>query len=387
MKRTFSAMLIFFTVFTILQNYKNLSAAEQTEQMDETIFPVKFREVWGYLMRGEERLFTGDEPVTDLCYFSCTITSEGKLRGVVDPPVLPEHPNFKRRTHIVIADVENTRLMNFILDPSRPARDQLVAEIVALSTKYDGVQIDFEAVAGSDAANFLEFLKMIKEGMDPGKVFSIALPARRTKVNDAYDYAAISAVVDRVFIMAYDQHWSTSKPGPVASLSWCKAVLDYALTAVPAEKLVMGIPLYGRSWKNEKIVKRVKVKGKYARKSKKKRKTKTKVITRTIVRSKSIRTSKIPDLLEKKNAVKEYSADTGYVIRYNNRSKEIIYCDDLNATMEKFLHYSEHIDSIGFWRLGMENRELWKNLEIEEEEEDLSGAEAVAAELRRSNAE
>ncbi len=370
MKRLFPLILVFVSVFTVFQNYKYLSAADQSENKDETIFPVKFREVWGYLMRGEEKLFKGNEPVTDLCYFSCTITPEGKLRGNVNPPVLPENADFKRRTHIVIADLDNTRLMNLILDPGRSARDRLVADIIELSKNFDGVQIDFEAISRSDGPNFQVFLKMIKDGMEPGKVFSVALPARRSRVDDAYDYTAISAIADRVFIMAYDQHWSTSRPGPVASLSWCKAVLDYSLTVVPPEKLVMGIPLYGRSWKKEKIVKRVKVKSKYAgksKKSKKRKKAKTKVVTRTVVRSKSIRTSKIPDLIERKSGVKEYSADTGYIIRYNNRSREIIYCDDVNATMEKFLYYSEHIDSIGFWRLGMENRDLWKAIDLHNE--------------------
>lgn len=375
MRKLFPFILIFVAVFTILNDYRTVSAAEPSEQEQgiEAVFPVKFKEVWGYLMRGEEKLFKGDEPVTDLFYFSCTIAPDGKLRGSVNPPVLPELDGKKRRVHIVIADLENTRLMNFILDPSRGARDNLVADIVELSKRFDGVQIDFEAVAGRDAGNFLEFLRLIRQGMEPGKVFSVAVPARRTKVDDAYEYSAIAGVADKIFIMAYDQHWSTSKPGPVASLSWCKDILNYALTVVPQEKLVMGIPLYGRSWKKEKIVKRVKVKSSYAKnskKSKKRKKTKTKIITRTVVKSKSIRTARIPDIIERKNVAKEYSPDTGYIIKYNNRSKEIIYCDDLNATMEKFLFYSEHVDSIGFWRLGMEDRELWKAIHLEDDDTD-----------------
>lgn len=373
MKKLFPVILIFVAVFTILHNYRMVSAAEPSDQENESVFPVKFKEVWGYLMRGEEKLFRGDEPVTDLFYFSCTIAPDGKLRGGVNPPVLPEIDGKKRRIHIVIADLDNTRLMSFILDPSRGARDNLVSDIIELSKRFDGVQIDFEAIAGRDTGNFLQFLRLIREGMEPGKVFSVAVPARRTKVDDAYEYAAIAAIVDRIFIMAYDQHWSTSKPGPVASLSWCKDILNYAITVVPSEKLVMGIPLYGRSWKKEKIVKRVKVKGKYARKSKKSKKSKkTKVVTRTVVKSKSIRTARIPDIIDRKNVAKQYSPDTGYIIKYNNRSKEIIYCDDINATMEKFLFYSEHVNSIGFWRLGMEDRELWKAINLEDEIDTIS---------------
>ncbi|HPS57172.1 MAG TPA: glycosyl hydrolase family 18 protein [Spirochaetota bacterium] len=377
MRKIFPVILIFAAVFTAFQNY---SLAADSEQKINTVFPVKFKEVWGYLMRGEEKVFRGDEIVTDVCYFSCSIDPEGKLRGSVNPPVLPELDGKKRRVHIVIADLDNTRLMNLILDPSRGARDNLVTDIVELSKRFDGVQIDFEAVAGRDAGNFLEFLRLIREGMEPGKIFSVALPAKRIEVNDAYDYASISAIADRVYIMAYDQHWSTSRPGPVASLSWCKAVMNYALTVVPSEKLIMGIPLYGRSWKNEKIVKRVKVKNRQAKNSKKKKKARTKVVTRTVVKSRSVKSAHIPDLIDRKNAVKEYSADTGFVIRYKNRSKEVIYCDDVNATMEKFLFYSEHIDSIGFWRLGMENRDLWKAIDLDDQIELIPAEETGAGE-------
>ena len=58
----------------------------------------------------------------------------------------------------------------------------------------------------------------------------------------------ISKIADRVLVMAYDQHWSTSKPGPVASLTWCREVAAYASKNIPKSKLIMGLPLYGREW-------------------------------------------------------------------------------------------------------------------------------------------
>ncbi|PKL19339.1 MAG: hypothetical protein CVV49_01280 [Spirochaetae bacterium HGW-Spirochaetae-5] len=326
--------------------------------------PVEFREVWGYLMRGEEKVFKGDEPVTDVCYFSCGINSEGRININVTPPILPELNGRKRKIHMVIADLQNTSMMRFILNPEKDARALLVNDIIEVSKKFDGVQIDFEAISPDDAGNFLEFLKLIKAGLEPGKTLSVALPAKPRKVKDAYDYKAVSDIVDRVFIMAYDQHWSTSKPGPVASLSWGINVISYAITEIPAEKLIMGIPLYGRAWRDIKIVKKIHPKKKHAANVKKGKKCRTITTTKYVTKSRSVKTGNITKLISGKNSTKEYSPETGYKIKYSDSSKEILYCDDVNATIEKFIYYRKFVDSIGFWRLGMESPEMWKEIII-----------------------
>jgi len=333
-------------------------------QSENAQFPVEFREVWGYLMRGEEKVFKAEVPVTDLCYFSCGINASGRINVNVVPPALPEVEGKKRRIHIVIADIDNYKMMRYVLDPGNSARDILVKDIIEVSKKFDGVQIDFEAVGEKDAANFLEFLKLIKAGLEPGKIFSVALPAKVKQVDDAYDYKSISTVVDRVFIMAYDQHWSTSKPGPVASLSWCRDIMTYAKDEIPSGKLIMGIPLYGRSWKEMKIVKRIHPKKKTAKNGKKGKKSKPIIVTKNVTKSRSIRANHISDLIAVKNTVKEYSNEAGFKIQYRGKSKEVVFCDDLNATMEKFRYYREYVDSIGFWRLGMESPEMWKEIMI-----------------------
>jgi hypothetical protein len=63
-----------------------------------------------------------------------------------------------------------------------------------------------------------------------------------------YDYAALGAVADRLRVMAYDQHAPNTGPGPIAGYPWVRAIAEYTGRHVPASKVDLGIPLYGRDW-------------------------------------------------------------------------------------------------------------------------------------------
>ncbi len=64
----------------------------------------------------------------------------------------------------------------------------------------------------------------------------------------AYDLKALAQSVDLICLMTYDQHTRWTAPGPVAGWAWTTGNLDYALKFVPAQKLSLGIPLYGYHW-------------------------------------------------------------------------------------------------------------------------------------------
>ena len=176
--------------------------------------------------------------------------------GHLKPPALPgAHPD--TRYHLVITMPWNTTLAHLYLDPSLPFRQRIIDDIVERCGPFDGVQIDIESVSKNDRANFLKFLVAVKKALPRDKVFSVAVMARwadhkKKNPSDAFDYPFIGKVADRVIVMAYDEHYRGGPPGPVASLPWCEKIFAYAQTAIPNEKLVMGIPLYGRAWQQEK---------------------------------------------------------------------------------------------------------------------------------------
>jgi len=295
---------------------------------------ISFSEVWGYLMKGEEKEIRGHETFTHIFYFSVSPDARGRITTSIERPDIRFLNGFRPSIHLVIADLSNYSLMHFCLTKSYRVRDMLMDDIIRVSEKFDGIQIDFEAVPPGDAAEFFDFLKTLREKLSKDKILSIAVPARKRYVADAYQYQMIAPFVDRVVIMAYDQHWSTSNPGPVASLSWCMDVAAYAKSAIPKEKIIMGLPLYGRAWQDKKL-------------------------------HRAVRHNQVEELLISRKKKPTRTDDNGPQFEYSERVNVTVYYDDELSLMKKLMVYkNEDINAISFWRIGQGPTGLWKNIII-----------------------
>lgn len=131
-----------------------------------------------------------------------------------------------------------------------------VAAITALVQRggYAGIDIDYESLHAADRAAFTAFVARLAAALHArGKVVSVAVFARTSGAatapfSAAQDYAAIGRSADQVRVMAYDYHWASSPPGPVAPAGWVRQVLRYARTQIPPARIVLGVPLYGYDW-------------------------------------------------------------------------------------------------------------------------------------------
>jgi spore germination protein len=131
-----------------------------------------------------------------------------------------------------------------------------VAQIVSLAetNHYAGIDLDYENLQAGDRQAFTAFVTSLAAALHAkGKILSVALFAKTTNAgyaprNVAQDYAAIGKVADQVRLMAYDYHWPTSPPGPIAPIGWVRDVIKYAKTQIPASKIVLGVPEYGYDW-------------------------------------------------------------------------------------------------------------------------------------------
>ena len=299
-----------------------------------TNLPVtQYGEIWAYLVQGREQALNINHPISDLVYFAAEVDSYGKL---IDVPNFKNIAHFPGRKHIV-AVCNSRSLTHFVMIEGSAERKALVRDLIEAAKPYDGLQIDFESVPAKDGAAFLSFLKELRAGLG-NKIFSVALPARtRTNRDDVYDYFKIKPVVDRVLVMAYDEHWSGSKPGPIASMGWCQRVAKYSLETIGKEKLIMGLPFYGRSWGN-------------------------------VNPNKAYIYSSIEEVMkEQKIRERDIQRENGIpLFKYEAPvSVTVYYEDDYSLSARLDMYKKMGILSVGFWRLGQETPFFWPVIELE----------------------
>jgi len=290
-----------------------------------------FTEIWGYVLNGRESALTPQLPVTDVVYFGAEVDVYGKLGNIPD---FRNISAFRGRKHFV-AVCNGTALTHFVLLEGSPERRALINDLLEAARPYDGLQIDFESVPARDGQAFLSFLRELRAGLG-NKIFSIALSGRIRATNgDVYDYATIKPIVDRIFVMAYDEHWSNSAPGPIASMGWSQRVATYALETIGPEKLIMGLPFYGRSWGNIA--------------------PNTAYVYSGIERI--MREQEITEI-ERENGIPNFSYDTTLSM--------IVYFEDAYSLSTRLEMYKKlGVKAVGFWRLGQETLAFWPYIKVE----------------------
>ena len=244
---------------------------------------------------------------------------------------------------------------------SRSLHVKTIVDLV-MNESFDGIDLDYEGFAFVDdyatwettRPNWVAFVTELATALhDRGKLLTVSVPPiYDTKRNSdsgkwVYDYAAMGDLVDRIRIMGYD--YSVDEPGPIAPIGWLRGAIRAAKKAVDDDdKLVLGIPLYGRNW-----------------------------VISTIGNCPTDAEGTVPitqgsaaALIEKRGATpvadesnKEvtftYQLEVSDGATTCTQSREVHYVDEAGSRARLDLARAERIGGVAFWALGFDSGETW----------------------------
>ena len=270
MKRL-SALSIFLAFLLFAAPLQNIESAEAANP------PRKILTGWlpYYSMKTYlPAVLSNADLIKEIMPFWYTLKYDGKTKKAViadvyktaNPSVPIEEPLTALRSAgmtiipTITDGTEKLVLANLISKPV--SRKQVVDAIVATvaSQNYDGIDLDFEGFAFIDpnttwkatAPNWVLFIKELSAALHAQKkILSVTTPylfdpAEKQKGYFVYAWADIAPHIDRLRIMTYD--YSTSRPGPIGPIAWTEKTVKYAISIMPASKVYLGLPGYGKDW-------------------------------------------------------------------------------------------------------------------------------------------
>jgi peptidoglycan-N-acetylglucosamine deacetylase len=139
-------------------------------------------------------------------------------------------------------------IASFLSDPDARSLFRQQIDVFLASDKYRGLMIDFEDFSLSKGeAGFLDLLNELSHDLHAkGMKLYVSVPAN----NPEFPYRAVSNAADGVILMNYDEHYAGAggSPGPVASQDWFTKNLADAKKNIPTDKLICAIANYGYDW-------------------------------------------------------------------------------------------------------------------------------------------
>ena len=158
-----------------------------------------------------------------------------------DTEIFPHLNNFNANTQSWDASYGDV-----LKDPEKRAalRKQIVRFFAAFPA-YRGLSLDLESLPDDATPAYMSFLAELYGDLHP---LNLRLYVNTPVATSDADLKQIAANSDGIILMNYDQHQTTSDPGPIASQEWFIGNLTRVLKSVPKEKLICAVGSYGYDW-------------------------------------------------------------------------------------------------------------------------------------------
>ncbi|MDI6872000.1 MAG: LysM peptidoglycan-binding domain-containing protein [Bacillota bacterium] len=200
--------------------------------------------------------------LTYICIFSLAVDGRG---GLIPPgditPVVTEArargiaplitlSNFSAEAGTFTSELARSVLAN------RDVRDRTIENLLGYlrGSGLVGVNVDFENMFPEDRPLYNDFIRLLTDRLRAeGLLSTIAAAPKPADFPTlpwvgAFDYATLGAIVDWLVIMTYEWGWIGGPPMAIAPANQVRRALTYAVSQIPREKILQGIPLYGYDW-------------------------------------------------------------------------------------------------------------------------------------------
>ena len=178
--------------------------------------------------------------------------NEGNLSDIADKSYVTFCHGQGVQVWGLFSNLENTDIDTAYILTHTSCRQNLVNNILAKAIQYDldGINLDIESVPLEAGEAFVEMVRELGlKCRANGIILSVDDPVP-SGFSTYYDRAEQACFADYVVLMAYDEHWSGSDEGSVATLSFTEnAVKDTIAEGVDASQIIQGNPFYTRIWK------------------------------------------------------------------------------------------------------------------------------------------
>jgi len=184
--------------------------------------------------------------------------------GTLTPPPLDDLPNIAKNLGIInVLVVTNQEEGQFSKELAHAIftndviANTLIDNIIETANRlgFKDIHFDFEFIGEEDRDAYNRFLRLARDRLKPqGFLLSTAL-APKTSAEQvgawytAHDYATHGRLTDFVVLMTYEWGYTFSTPQAVSPIGPVRKVVQYALTEMPASKIMLGQNLYGYDWR------------------------------------------------------------------------------------------------------------------------------------------
>jgi cellulose synthase/poly-beta-1,6-N-acetylglucosamine synthase-like glycosyltransferase/peptidoglycan/xylan/chitin deacetylase (PgdA/CDA1 family)/spore germination protein YaaH len=309
------------------------SLREYIRQVD-IVFPE-----WLHVMGGDGRLQAVSE--NNVLY---DVIKDGHPANV-DPKLMPMIKSTNAQVDVLpmvnnfdpIANEWRDDIAKMLDSPDARERFRHEIGLFLASDNYKGLTVDIEGFEQAAQPGYRELIAGLASDLHQrNQKLYLSVPA----ANPDFDYAFLSTVADGLILMNYDQHYPGGAPGAIAGQDWFTGNLTKALKVIPREKIICAIGNYGYDWTTAK-------KGKPGMAG---------------VHNVSVQEA----WLEARDSEADIDFDSDmlnphfdYLDGDNNRH-DVWYLDAVTALNQMRAARSLGISTFALWRLGSEDRALWK---------------------------